>query len=137
MTEYFVQPGTRVPLGGGSTYPPGTSVPQVNPELGDGGVVQVIDAEWKRRAGVARNLASELAGVAAELVRVNNGNHYGDVPEGTNMSARAAQFVNYFAAGLKANIERIDALAALCDQAHAELTATDGKNGLDFESINA
>ncbi|WP_185090924.1 hypothetical protein [Gordonia oryzae] len=109
----------------------------MNPELGDGGVVQVIDAEWKRRAGVARNLASELAGVAAELVRVNNGNHYGDVPEGTNMSARAAQFVNYFAAGLKANIERIDALAALCDQAHAELTATDGKNGLDFESINA
>ncbi|WHU45859.1 hypothetical protein QNM97_17855 [Gordonia sp. L191] len=137
MTEYFVQPGTRVPLGGESTTPPDTSVPRGNPELGDGGVVQVIDAEWKRRAGVARNLAAELAGVVAELVRVNNGNHYGNVPEGTNMSERAAEFVNCFAAGLKANIKRLDALEALCDQAHAELTATDGKNGQVFESINA
>ncbi|OPX16612.1 hypothetical protein [Gordonia sp. i37] len=135
MTEYFVQPGTRVPLGGESTSPPDTSVPRGNPELGDGGVVQVIDAEWKRRAGVARNLAAELAGAQSILDNVAPQNHYGLRPkEGIDFYDRVKKFAADLAADIERNRAALDNLALKCDQASTELQETDNENSFPFNA---
>ncbi|WP_205741497.1 hypothetical protein [Gordonia polyisoprenivorans] len=132
MTEYFVQPGTRVPLGGESTSPPDTSVPRGNPELGDGGVVQVIDAEWKRRAGVARNLAAELAKAQSDLSALAIENHYGTVSEGSNFSRRVRTFVDQLSFEIGNMKTRCESLSAQCENAHQELANTDEENASDF-----
>ena len=134
MTEYFVQPGTRVPLGGDSTTPPDTSIPRGNPELGDGGVVQVIDAEWKRRAGVARNLAAELAGVSSRLGIAGQRNHYGTVPEGIEFSARAIEFISMLSSAVTDFQEELGVLANKCEIAHTELETIDDSNGREFQA---
>ncbi|UZF57588.1 hypothetical protein LH935_06235 [Gordonia polyisoprenivorans] len=135
MTEYFVQPGTRVPLGGESTSPPDTSVPRGNPELGDGGVVQVIDAEWKRRAGVARNLAAELAGVTASIRSLNKNNHYGiGAKEGEDFYRGVDEFLKQWSQSLTELTSRISNLATQCDNAHIELCDTDDENGRTLET---
>lgn len=134
MTEYFVQPGTRVPLGAESTTPPDTSVPRGNPELGDGGVVQVIDAEWKRRAGVARDLAAELAEALDALNEVAIQNHYGQVEEGDNFFTRVGEFLKNLTEQMSADIAKIQNVATACDEAHSELTLTDSKSASLFQT---
>ncbi|QUD81647.1 hypothetical protein J8M97_17965 [Gordonia polyisoprenivorans] len=132
MTEYFVQPGTRVPLGGDSTTPPDTSIPRGNPELGDGGVVQVIDAEWKRRAGVARNLAAELADARRSLTDVRRQNHYGRCKEGGEFHARVVEFIDTLTEEIKLKETGLLGLSDQCSLAQFELTGADSTAANDI-----
>ncbi|GAB24125.1 hypothetical protein GOPIP_063_00390 [Gordonia polyisoprenivorans NBRC 16320 = JCM 10675] len=117
-----------------SITPPDASVPRGNPELGDGGVVQVIDAEWKRRAGVARNLSAELAEALSKLRAAGQKNHYGTVPEGTEFSARAIEFISMLSSTVTDFQEELGVLANKCEIAHTELETIDDSNGREFQA---
>lgn len=132
MTDFFVLPGTRVPLSGSTDMPrhtPGPTTPLGTPPQPDGGVVQVVDAEWARRAGVARELAGELGEARTTLVRVAMKNHYGEgAAEGQEFHARVKSFISEFTAQITEHIQALDALAAQCDLANTQLHRADEDN---------
>ncbi|MGC4934043.1 hypothetical protein ACLQ3C_10215 [Gordonia sp. DT30] len=138
MTDFFVLPGTRVPLGdsgGLGTSPiPGRTAPYSNPELDDGGVVQVVDAEWARRAGVARELAAELQGAQIRLDMAALKNHYGSgVREGDEFYQKAKAFVSSYSATVREYIEALQSLATRCDNAENALSSTDSNSARDLQ----
>lgn len=139
MTDFFVLPGTRVPLGDSGDFDktplPGRSVPQDNPEIGDGGVVQVVDAEWARRAALAAELAEELARAQSSLRIVGQKNHYGmGAEEGTEFHARVSEFVNQLTVKLLNHRTALESLGLMCSNANAELKSADEANSHDFEA---
>ncbi|MGC5248651.1 hypothetical protein ACPXB3_17210 [Gordonia sp. DT219] len=139
MTDFFVLPGTRVPLGdpgGVGTSPiPGRTAPYSNPELDDGGVVQVVDAEWARRAGVARELAAELADALASLDMAGLKNHYGQgVREGEDFYQKAKAFVSSYSAKVRVHVAALQSLASMCDNADSSLRTTDSNSARDIQA---
>jgi hypothetical protein len=135
MTDFFVLPGTRVPLEGSDmpSYRPGDDGPiGLGSSAGDGlggGVVQVVDAEWGRRAAVARGLAGELAAVLRELTRVNAGNHYGAVNEGEKMFDGVSKFIGGLVSDIDKHAAALNDLAAQCVAANTELHSADSQGG--------
>ncbi|MEP9415027.1 hypothetical protein ABLE92_11870 [Gordonia sp. VNQ95] len=133
MTDFFVLPGTRVPLEGSDmpSYQPDDDGPiglgsAAGDGLGGGGVVQVVDAEWGRRAAVARGLAGELGSVIVDLRNVIDQNHYGSVPEGEGFYSRLINFVSEFCGSLDTQTQALHSIADQCDLANTELHAADG-----------
>ncbi|MGW5522365.1 hypothetical protein [Gordonia sp. NPDC003950] len=135
MTDFFVLPGTRVPLEGSdmpSYQPDDDGQIGLGSSAGDGlggGVVQVVDAEWGRRAAVARGLAGELAGVLRDLARVNAGNHYGAVKEGENMFDGVSEFIGALASDIDKHVAALNDLAAQCATANTDLHFADSQGG--------
>ncbi|MEP9390847.1 hypothetical protein ABLE94_01115 [Gordonia sp. VNK1] len=133
MTDFFVLPGTRVPLEGSDmpSYRPGDDgqIGLGSSPGGDGSVVQVVDAEWGRRAAVARGLAGELAAVADSLSQVNSGNHYGAVPEGQTMFDGVGAFIGLLNYNIRRHVSLLNDVAAQCVAANAELHSADSQGG--------
>ncbi|MGC4934047.1 hypothetical protein ACLQ3C_10235 [Gordonia sp. DT30] len=138
MTDFFVLPGTRVPLGdsgGLGTSPiPGRTAPYSNPELDDGGVVQVVDAEWARRAQVARESADSLAEVARQVSRLLKSNVFGDCEEGRLFHSRIVSFVTEWGRSLANQANSLEVLSHMCKTAQGELTETDRAAASDIEA---
>ncbi|MGV9669224.1 hypothetical protein ACWDPV_01345 [Gordonia sp. NPDC003504] len=139
MTDFFVLPGTRVPLEGSDmpSYQPDDGPIGLGSSAGDGlgggGVVQVVDAEWGRRAAVARGLAGELAGVAEQLGAVGKENSFGiGAKEGEKFYEEVLEFIAKLRGELTTQTQRLDDLASQCDSANASLHTADvsGADGI-------
>ncbi len=75
-----------------------------------------------------------VGGGLSKLRAAGQKNHYGTVPEGTEFSARAIEFISMLSSTVTDFQEELGVLANKCEIAHTELETIDDSNGREFQA---
>ncbi|GAA1482244.1 hypothetical protein GCM10009624_26840 [Gordonia sinesedis] len=134
MTDFFALPGdyAAVPY----TDPNRSHTPSVPLDSSDGmgGVVQSDEADWRKRAKIAREGAEELEEAAKELDRVLWTNYFGDCAEGIAVYENLTSVIDTWKGDLRSQSLALRELATQCADAALRLEDADSAGARSIET---
>lgn len=134
MTDFFALPGdyAAVPY----TDPNRSHTPSVPLDSSDGmgGVVQSDEADWRKRAKIAREGAEELREARDGLDGTLEVNYFGECTEGRNVYDMLRRTITDWRADLDQQARDLDDLAIRCENAARRYASADDSGARDFEA---
>ncbi|GAA1481181.1 hypothetical protein GCM10009624_16210 [Gordonia sinesedis] len=132
MTDFFALPGdyANVPIPERFRTPP-TPMPSDDSMPGR---VESTEAEWRKRASIAREGAEELREALQGISRVGKDNYFGDCAEGRNVANKLSEVMDQWRDDLQRQIVALEELASRCDDAARQYTEADFTGARDLQS---